>query len=39
MLETGWNGAALDEAAPLAAVCPYTGKEGDPAYEQRFFEL
>ena len=30
---------ALDAAAAQAVVCPYTGKEVDPAYEQRFFEL
>jgi hypothetical protein len=29
----------LDFAAALAVVCFYTGKEDDPAYEQRFFEL
>ena len=29
----------LDFAAALAVVCLYTGKEVDPAYEQRFFEL
>jgi hypothetical protein len=31
--------SALDFAAALAVVCFYTGKEVDPAYEQRFFEL
>ncbi len=30
--------AALDFAPPFAVVCSYTGKEVDPAYEQRFFE-
>ena len=31
--------AALDAAAAQAVACPYTGKEVDPAYEQRLFEL
>ncbi|MGA2753497.1 MAG: hypothetical protein ABSE53_06990 [Terracidiphilus sp.] len=31
--------AALDATPSKAVVCPYTGKEVDPAYEQRFFEL
>ena len=30
---------ALDFHPPLAVFLPYTGKEDDPAYEQRFFEL
>jgi hypothetical protein len=30
---------ALDFHPPLAVLFPYTGKEVDPAYEQRFFEL
>ena len=31
--------APLDAAAAQDVVCPYTGKEVDPAYEQRLFEL
>jgi hypothetical protein len=30
---------ALDFAAGFVLVCFYTGKEVDPAYEQRFFEM
>jgi hypothetical protein len=33
------GGAALDFAAGFVLVCLYTGKEDDPAYEQRFFEM
>ena len=31
--------AGLDAAAAQVVVCGYTGKEVDPAYEQRLFEL
>ena len=31
--------AGLDAAAAFVLACPYTGKEVDPAYEQRLFEL
>jgi hypothetical protein len=31
--------AALDFAPRFALVCFYTGKEVDPAYEQRFFGM
>ena len=29
----------LDFAPPFVLGCFYTGKEDDPAYEQRFFEM
>ncbi len=29
----------LDFVAGFVLVCLYTGKEDDPAYEQRFFEM